>query len=124
VRHFYLLFVVILGWVFFRADDLGHALVYMKALFGFSSAIQTPARFAVLLNSEILLLIPLATVLCLPISNVLRSVRKEALTTGNPSGGLSSSVYTAYTVVLGALFFLSCMSLAGGTHKAFIYFKF
>jgi hypothetical protein len=28
------------------------------------------------------------------------------------------------TALLGLLFLLSCMSLAGGTHKAFIYFKF
>jgi alginate O-acetyltransferase complex protein AlgI len=124
LRHLYLLLVVILGWVFFRADSLAHALVYLKAMFGFNWAIQTHAQFAVHLSSEILLLIPLATVLCLPISGVVSTVRKQALITNSPSGIFSFSFYTAYTAVLGALFVLSCMSLAGGTHKAFIYFKF
>jgi alginate O-acetyltransferase complex protein AlgI len=124
LRHVYLLFVVILGWVFFRADSLPHALAYIKAMFGFSWAIETPAQFAVHLSSEILLLIPLATLLCLPISSGLKTFGKVALKVDSVSGIASYSLYTVYTAVLGALFLVSCMALAGGTHKAFIYFKF
>jgi len=34
IRHFYTLFVVLISWVFFRADDLPYALSYLKTMFG------------------------------------------------------------------------------------------
>lgn len=37
LRHCYLLLVVLLGWVFFRAENLSYALNYLTALFNFSS---------------------------------------------------------------------------------------
>lgn len=36
-QHFYLLAVILLGWVFFRAESLTYALEYLSALFNFSS---------------------------------------------------------------------------------------
>ena len=33
IQHFYTLFVVIIGWVFFRADDLEHALQILRRMF-------------------------------------------------------------------------------------------
>ena len=36
-RHFYALFVVMIGWVFFRADSLGAGLEYLKCMFGAAS---------------------------------------------------------------------------------------
>lgn len=123
-RHLYLLLVVTFGWVLFRADSLTHALAYMKAMLGFTSGVETAAQFAVHLSPEILFLIPLAVVLSVPVSSALSAFTPEPLRI-HPSRGISALVlYTFYTAALDALFLVSCMALAGGTHKAFIYFKF
>ena len=34
IRHFYTLFVVLISWVFFRAEDLPYAISYLKTMFG------------------------------------------------------------------------------------------
>lgn len=36
LQHVYLLLIVVLGWVFFRAPDLGQAVNYLKSMFGLS----------------------------------------------------------------------------------------
>jgi alginate O-acetyltransferase complex protein AlgI len=123
VRHLYLLLVVTFGWVFFRADSLMHALAYMKAMLGFNW-VETSGRFAVHLSGEILLLVPLAAILCLPVFGALKTFGKDALGINLSSAGISFGFYAAYTAALGFLFFVSCLALAGGTHKAFIYFNF
>jgi len=124
LRHLYLLFVVILGWVFFRADSLSHAILYIKTMLGLNWTALTPAQFAVHLNNEILLLVPVAVVFCLPVSRDLKAFAQGALPNNRSCGIASFCLYSGYTAVMGALFFASCMALAGGTHKAFIYFKF
>ena len=45
LRHAYLLLVVMVGWVFFRADTLGGAAAFLKAMFGFGMA--APTEFSV-----------------------------------------------------------------------------
>lgn len=40
--HVYTLLVVMIGWVFFRADTLPGAIAFLKAMAGFSPAIPTP----------------------------------------------------------------------------------
>lgn len=34
LQHIYLLFIVMIGWVFFRADDFGYSLAYIQRMFG------------------------------------------------------------------------------------------
>lgn len=125
VRHLYLLVVVVAGWVFFRADSLSHAAAYLAAMFGLREAADSASYFALVYNNELLALLPFAAILCLPLSVRVRSFR-EALWKINDGARGHAPLYTsmAYAAMLGFFFLLSCMSLAGGTHKAFIYFKF
>ena len=37
LRHAYLLLVVMVGWVFFRADTLPDAVAFLRAMFGFTA---------------------------------------------------------------------------------------
>jgi len=38
IGHLYTMLFVVLGWVLFRADNIGQALIYMKAMFGIGAA--------------------------------------------------------------------------------------
>lgn len=38
IQHFYLLLAVLLGWVFFRSENLSYATAYFLTLFNFSSS--------------------------------------------------------------------------------------
>lgn len=123
LRRLYLLFVVIIGWVFFRADNLAGASTFLSAMFGLHSGGGSIGQLALYLNNELIFLLGLASVLCLPVSRELRRFLKpdhdNLMGRGSPA-----AANVCYGLFLCAIFFLSVMGLAGGTHKAFIYFKF
>ncbi|MGA2940036.1 MAG: MBOAT family O-acyltransferase [Syntrophobacteraceae bacterium] len=125
LRHFYLLAVVVTGWVFFRADSMGFAITYLKSMLGVHWGSGRTGQFAIHLNNEIVTLFAVAVFFCLPVSSWLKR-----LCTPAPVGLASfydfrrTGFYVSYALILSLVFFASILSLAGGTHKAFIYFRF
>ena len=125
LRHFYLLAVVVTGWVFFRADSMGFAITYLKSMLGVHWGSGRTGQFAIHLNNEIVTLFAVAVFFCLPVSSLLKR-----LCTPAPFGLASfydfrrTGFYVSYALILSLVFFSSILSLAGGTHKAFIYFRF
>jgi len=125
LRHFYLLAVVVTGWVFFRADSMGFAITYLKSMLGVHWGSVRTGQFAIHLNNEIVTLFAVAVFFCLPVSSLLKRLYTPA-----PVGLASSydfrrtGFYVSYALILSLVFFSSILSLAGGTHKAFIYFRF
>ena len=59
ICHLYTILVVIIGWVFFRADSFEHAIGFIQKMFSFSSAFGF-AYAASYLTSEVLLYLALA----------------------------------------------------------------
>ena len=124
-RHLYTLAVVVIGWVFFRSDNMAGALAYLKAMLGFGAAGATEYYPALYLDREVVLCLILGTAGSLPFA------RKWASALTEPAQSTEAAARTRVygsavlrALYLGVLFFLSCMSLAGGTHNPFIYFKF
>ncbi|MDO4388540.1 MAG: MBOAT family O-acyltransferase [Eubacteriales bacterium] len=103
VRWCYTALVVLLGWVLFRADNLGMALQYAGNLFALEgvwiSEVLTVQSGAALLAG---------IVCCLPLPRP----RQNALTE------------TVYTLIALALLAACALCLAGGTYNPFIYFRF
>ncbi|MHC1726867.1 MAG: MBOAT family protein [Syntrophobacteraceae bacterium] len=124
LRHFYLLAVVIIGWVFFRADNLTHASTFLSAMFGLHSGSGSIGRLALHLNSEVFFLFAAASLLCMPVAEGGRKFVTSLISRQNHSGSPAVGLGICYGLFLSVMFFLSVMALAGGTHKAFIYFKF
>jgi alginate O-acetyltransferase complex protein AlgI len=125
LRHFYLLAVVVIGWVFFRADSTAFALIYLKSMLGLHWGSMHTEHFAVQLNGEILTLFAAAVFFCLPVSSWVKKLTfLEPVESGISYGYRSAGFYISYTLYLSLVFFVSILSLAGGTHKAFIYFRF
>ena len=122
-RHFYLLAVVVTGWVFFRADSTGFAVMYLKSLLYLHWGSVHAGQFTVHLNSEIFALFAAAVFFCMPVSSLARKLGRQA--GSEPSYCFSrTGFYLSYALLLSLVFFASILSLAGGTHKAFIYFRF
>ncbi len=52
LQHAYVLLVVLVGWVFFRADTFAHALAYLQAMVDFSRAPLFNSQLFLALNNE------------------------------------------------------------------------
>ena len=126
VRHIYLLAVVMTGWVFFRADSMTFAIAYLKSMLGIHlGSAHTTGLFFVHLNVETLILFVFAAFFCMPVSLLVKRLCANAPVEFATSYGYRATVfYVSYALFLSLVFFASVMALAGGTHKAFIYFKF
>ncbi|MBX7157702.1 MAG: MBOAT family protein [Verrucomicrobiae bacterium] len=123
--HFYSLFIVLLAWVFFRAETLEGSINFYRALFGFVSNINLETTLATLLQ-------PL-TVIAL-IAGILASTPLPAkffnkILIVNPQPSASSRFIGSCLLCLRPICFFSLiifcmMRLASGTFNPFIYFRF
>lgn len=124
-RHLYTLAVVIIGWVFFRSESLSYALGYLKAMLGFGAQSGTQYYTALFLDREVGLSLLLGMVASLPFAPKWKTALAELIEgSGAAAPALALGSTALQAASLSILFLLSCMSLAGGTHNPFIYFKF
>jgi alginate O-acetyltransferase complex protein AlgI len=121
-RHVYTLAVVMVGWVFFRADTLPGALAFLKAMVGLSPALPAPLTVRWFLSNDVLLAIAAGVVGSMPWLPALarRSTGGEPAGTESPRPTLS----LAGAVALTAVFVLSIMHVAARSYNPFIYFRF
>ena len=110
LRHGYAILAVGLGWVFFRATDLSHALEYFQALAGLNSG-SFDYTWMVRVNREYLLVLALAVAGSAP------AVPWLAARLGSVSD-------LAGRLLPPALLALALFQLAAGTHSPFIYAQF
>jgi len=125
--HIYTLLVVVFSWVFFRADNIDHAFIYLKSLLGFTHHLQTAYYSTdMYLNREVLLTFLIGILFSTPLYNRLQHLFENWLTT-HPDK-LMKPIKSAFSLVslvfYFSIFFASTMSLASGTYNPFIYFRF
>jgi alginate O-acetyltransferase complex protein AlgI len=125
-RHLYVILVVTVGWVFFRADDLSQAGGHLKAMAGFGSGDGIAHHVWLHLQPDVALALIIGAIGSTPyLANLgqrivayagsLHGGRRWALDAGG--GGLMSAAL--YVMLL-----LSVLSIAGGNYNPFIYFRF
>jgi alginate O-acetyltransferase complex protein AlgI len=123
LRHAYAVLVVMVGWVIFRADTLGGAVVMLAAMFGAGAA--TPAVFAPawFWNTEVLLAVCAGIVGSTP---VLTAVGQRLAVPAESAGirVLRWQASMAGVVGLMALLAASLMLSASRSYNPFIYFRF
>ncbi len=125
LRHGYTMLVVIIGWLIFRGETPFQSWVFLKAMAGLGPATSGEYYPALFLNEEVIICMILGTIFCMPVSQALKNRVVSLSTDRRQSQRLASwGVNMTYAAWLGTLFLVSCMSLAGGTHNPFIYFKF
>ena len=113
LRHLYCVLVFIIGWVIFRADDLGYAFEYVKNMFwclplNADGPTYTSAYYIGKLETVIFVV---ALLCSMPIfKNMLYAQKKS-----------TKLVVNTWLLVL---FYLSTMTIVSNTYNPFIYFRF
>jgi alginate O-acetyltransferase complex protein AlgI len=124
LAHTYALLVVIIGWVFFRAETLPGATAYLKAMAGFGRGNGLEENAALYLDNELKLILLLAMVGATPIASRLAKMAVAGRQAQAPTGWSGWSLSIASNLYLASLFVISASYLAAGTYNPFIYFRF
>lgn len=112
INHIYVIFVFVIGWVLFRADDLKHAFELYKLMFSYKESIYTARYF----------FYP-QTFVCF-IFGILFSGLFQSIFPKVREATFSSKVYILESVIQFILLFICIMYLVNGTYNPFIYFRF
>lgn len=119
IRHIYTTVIVIVGWVFFRADDLSQAMLYLKAMFCLN--FTKFGMYSVMIKLDSLFAICFITAVIFAFTR-LKSLTPEALTFRAIKASLLVKIGT--DLIYLALWFASVLYLTGLSYNPFIYFKF
>jgi alginate O-acetyltransferase complex protein AlgI len=125
LRHLYTMLVVMVGWVFFRADNFNDAVAFIGRMFslpdaaGYNNAVEY-------LNPEIIFYLLLAIFYSTDIPKRLyRIIKKRMMFLPSQSRkGIQLSQFILSSVVLIGIFFLCSFYLATSSYNPFIYFRF
>lgn len=110
MRHIYALFVVMIGFVFFRADTMGQGLFWVQQMFTGIHFEDTAMRLCLSLLTPVHLTALAAGIIgSMPVRNILK--KNKAMED------------ISWVVSLGILV-LCVLNLASGTYNPFIYFRF
>jgi alginate O-acetyltransferase complex protein AlgI len=118
-RHAYALLVVMIGWVFFRADSLAGAVAFLKAMAGVGASAPTPFPLGFYLTPELWIALLAGMLGSTPWVPGL-----AAWLARRRGPALRSGASALATVTLIALLGLSVMQMAARTYNPFIYFRF
>lgn len=116
LRHFYTIFVFIIGWVLFRAPDMEYALGYINDMFGRSIATNVLPIWSYIDTPEILAFV-IGTLCAMPVC-------RNILNISNHQKVLKTWLNIYLNIYLFALFVASCAAIAASTYNPFIYFRF
>jgi alginate O-acetyltransferase complex protein AlgI len=123
-RHFYVLLIVVVGWVFFRSNDLTEALAHLRALAGVGSGDGITYPVGQYLLPDVVLAMIAGCISATPYPSMLaRRVVAELAWLRWPSL-VASGVGFVFALVLYSVFLLSTISIAAGKYNPFIYFRF
>lgn len=112
LRHFYAMFVFIIGLVIFRSDNAVYAYEYIKRMLHIDITDHLP-DFDYGVNNKFVLMLVIGLICSAPIFRNMIYVKYE-----------HKIVRSAINIWLFVLFFWSTISLASSTYNPFIYFRF
>lgn len=112
-KHFCTMFIVMIGWVIFRADSLSQLLLYLQSMFRWNGPYWNANTLLYIHDNWIW--IASGLLICTPIPH------RMLLWLRNQETALSHILYWAIAFTL---FFVSILYLVNGTYNPFIYFRF
>ncbi|QDK77125.1 MBOAT family protein [Spirosoma sp. KCTC 42546] len=123
IAHLYTILVVLIGWVFFRAEDLASAVTYLQKMAGMGSVGRLAFPLTYFLNTEVSSALILGFILSMPVYQRFQLVWYRLLLR-IVSLPVQTTLSVAYMLGLVGLFVLSVAYLAADTYNPFIYFRF
>ena len=128
VRHLYAIVVVMVGWVFFRADSLRQALTYLAAMASPGGLDPSDIAMVLILNAQTLAALAFGTIFAFPLLPALlerlRAPRAEPPYPNLPAHLDTRGAHALPIPLLAAGFVLSVAVLVGSTLNPFLYFRF
>jgi alginate O-acetyltransferase complex protein AlgI len=118
-RHIYLLLVVMIGWVFFRAETLPAALAYLRAMVGLGDGQMPAVRLTWFLTPEVRLALLAGIVGSMPIVPYAASMLRQHADSWRAWAGQAAG-----TLALLAVFTAALLQVAARSYNPFIYFRF
>ena len=121
IRHLYLIVVVDVGFVFFYHSDLGHAVEYIKVMFGYGGNLfnSYPDVKITFMNNVFFIL--LAVIMCMPVSQKLKELSLKFESTGRAR---TVVMETLKYLILFAILIVCTAFLAGNSFSPFLYYQF
>jgi alginate O-acetyltransferase complex protein AlgI len=121
VRHGYAMLVVLIGWVFFRADDLPQAFSFISHMFNFAEFQGNLYPLEAYFTTEVLILMLLAIVFSAPLVRYIAAAIERLRGVSRLSWGVARAAQAALSI---SCFVLSSMAVTAQTHNPFLYFRF
>ncbi|MGL6104546.1 MBOAT family O-acyltransferase [Romboutsia sp.] len=119
IRHLYLLISVIIGWVFFRADNAVYAVDFIKVMFGMGTNPLYNGQTLAYIN-DYWYTLALGIVFSMPVIKYI----KGKISSKNTKILNNDITYLLHSLVLTGLFFIVILSLVNSTYNPFLYFRF
>ena len=120
LRRIYLLLVVMVGWVFFRAGTLPEAIGFLRGMFGFNlTPAPTPLALGFYLTPEVWLALTAGVIGSAPLIPALGRWRAAIVETWR---GYGIDIVANATLML--VFGACILQMAARTYNPFIYFRF
>ncbi|MBK7030439.1 MAG: MBOAT family protein [Bacteroidales bacterium] len=125
LQHLYTLFVALMAWVLFRAEDIGYAWDYYAALFGQSNASLNIYTFSKIMNAEFILFFVIGL---LSASGLLvwlnKKIDLQVSRLEERSLLIAESYRIAQVLFFTAILAICSMYLITTTYNPFIYYRF
>jgi alginate O-acetyltransferase complex protein AlgI len=126
LRHVYALLVVMVGWVFFNARDLSHAVTYLKVMFGLIGGTGLEYNVGLYMNNALALALAAGVIGSMPVIPWIKNAWNEGLLRRE---GTRLAVWElvgrlAGVVMSMGVFMASAMMAAHGSYSPFIYYRF
>lgn len=113
LNHIYTALVVVVGWVFFRADTLADAKVILHQMFTWENGIYPASLFV---NRKVIFLAVLGVLLSGIVQSICPKLREHLYE--------KEVTKTVDIVIMAVLLFVCTMYLVSSTYNPFIYFRF
>ena len=114
MAHIYAVFVVLIGWIFFRADTIGQAFSFIRYMFEPHSAVVLMERY---MNRKLWMFLAAARLACGPGLWCWMKWKGRGLA---QDGSVTGTSWIGYMAIL----WFSILLLVNNTYNPFIYFRF
>lgn len=118
-RHIYLLLIVMIGWVFFRCDNIVEAFKYLKIMFGASSNTFVSNAFTVYMI-DYWYIVAASIVFSIPTTQYIRLYAKKK----NKDIFNNNIAYFIHSISITICMIVVVVMLSSSSYNPFLYFRF
>lgn len=119
LRHIYLLFIVLIGWIFFRADSIGQGVGFIKVMIGLGTYPMINKDVLIYINDYWYIMIA-SIILSTPIIKRF----KDIILKTNERLLQNSIAYGLHSLMLAICMFIVIILLSSSSYNPFLYFRF